>query len=322
MNILVTGGAGYIGTHLVKTLLEEKFEVFVIDNLSKGHKDLIPGGKFIKGDLANFNLLSKITKNTDFDAVIHLAADSLVGESMNNPGKYYKNNIMNGINLLETMVENNIFNIVFSSTAAIYGNPESIPIKEKHPKKPTNPYGESKLFFEKILRRYEDIYKIKSISLRYFNAAGADSSGKIGELHDPETHLIPIVLKEAVKKRSNLKVFGDDYPTEDGTCVRDYVHVSDLADAHILSLKSLIKDGKSTTYNLGSQKGYSVKEVIETASEVVNKEIGYEISERRKGDPPVLVADSEKIRKDLGWIPQYKSLKEIIKTAWKWHRKI
>jgi len=320
MNILVTGGAGYIGSHVAKKLSEIGHNVIIIDNLVKGHKEAVIVGKFIEGDLKDSECLNNVMQSEKIEAVIHLAAHSLVGESMENPGKYYKNNVSNGLNLLEAMVNNNVKYIVFSSTAAVYGEPQEVPIKENHPNNPGNTYGDSKLFFEKMLKRYDQIYGLKYVSLRYFNAAGADSSGVIGEAHDPETHLIPIVLQKALGIRDKLYIFGDDYPTPDGTCVRDYIHVEDLANAHILAVNALADSMDSRIYNLGNGEGYSVKEVIDTASGVVGEEIKAEIGERRAGDPAVLVASSDKIKKELGWQPEYPDLKTIIESAWRWHK--
>lgn len=319
-NILVTGGAGYIGSHIGKKLAEAGYNVIVLDNLSKGHREAVLRGKLIVGDLADMDLLDRIMKEEEIEGVIHLAADSLVGESMEKPGKYYRNNVANGLNLLEAMVNNGVKYIVFSSTAAVYGEPEEIPITEEHPTNPENTYGESKLFFEKMLKRYDEIHGLKYVSLRYFNAAGADLSGQIGEAHDPETHLIPIVLQKALGIRDKLYIFGDDYPTKDGTCIRDYIHVEDLADAHILAVEALVKGMESRVYNLGNGEGYSVKEVIEVAEEVVGKEIDAEIAERRPGDPAVLVASSDKIKRELGWKPLYPDLRTIIESAWRWHK--
>jgi UDP-glucose 4-epimerase len=320
MNILVTGGAGYIGSHVAKKLSGYGHRVIIFDNLVKGHREAVLSAEFIEGDLADRVLVNKVMKDYQIEAVIHLAAHSLVGESMEKPGKYYENNIANGLNLLEAMVNNNVKYIVFSSTAAVYGEPEEVPITETHPTNPTSTYGESKLFFETMLKRYDQIYRLKFVSLRYFNAAGADIGGEIGEEHNPETHLIPIVLQKALGKRDRLFIFGDDYPTDDGTCIRDYIHVEDLAEAHILAVDGLTAGMGSRIYNLGSGEGYSVKEVIDTASEVVGKVIDAEIGERRAGDPAVLVASSEKIRKELGWNPKYPDLKTIIETAWNWYR--
>ena len=320
MNILVTGGAGYIGSHVLKALLKEGHQVVTFDNLQKGHKKAIIGGKFIKGDLADKELLNQVMEKNQIEGVIHLAADSLVGESMENPGKYYRNNFANGINLLEAMVKNGVKNIVFSSTAAVYGEPDQIPIKEDNQTEPTSTYGESKLFFEKALKRYDDIYDLKYVSLRYFNAAGADPEGEIGEAHDPETHLIPIVLQTALGIRDKIYIFGDDYPTCDGSCIRDYIHVTDLAAAHVLAVEALADGKESSIYNLGNGEGYSVKEVINTVKEVTGRDFEVEVSERRAGDPAVLIASSDKIQKELNWQPQYPELEKIISTAWKWHK--
>jgi UDP-glucose 4-epimerase len=320
MNILVTGGAGYIGSHVLKALLKEGHEVVTFDNLQKGHREAVTGGKFIEGDLSDQKLLEQVMQENKIEGVIHLAADSLVGESMENPAKYYRNNFANGINLLEAMVKNDVNNIVFSSTAAVYGEPDQIPIKEDNQTEPTNTYGESKLFFEKALKRYDDIHGINFVSLRYFNAAGADPEGEIGEAHDPETHLIPIVLQTALGIRDKIYIFGDDYPTRDGSCIRDYIHVNDLAAAHVLAVEALADGKESSIYNLGNGEGYSVKEVIDTVKEVTGRDFEVEISDRRAGDPAVLIASSDKIQKDLNWQPEYPELEKIISTAWQWHK--
>ncbi len=321
MSILVTGGAGYIGSHVVKDLVENDFDVLTVDNLQKGHKKAVLDGKLIVGDIKDIDFLNEVFSYNEIEAVVHLAADSLVGESMENPGKYYHNNLDNGIKLLDVMQEHNVNNIVFSSTAAVYGEPEQIPIKEDHPIRPGNPYGESKYFFEKVMERYDNLFDLNFISLRYFNAAGADPSGKIGEDHDPETHLIPLVLDTALGKREKLYIFGNDYDTRDGTCVRDYIHVNDLATAHTLALKALFKGKDSNIYNLGNGEGYTVKEVIETAREVTGQEIPAENSDRRPGDPAVLIASSKKIKEKLNWQADYPELETIIQTAWNWHQK-
>ena len=320
MNILVTGGAGYIGSHVVKELLATEHQVVTYDNLQKGHQDAVFGGEFVTGDLADKQLLADTFKKYDIDAVIHLAADSLVGESMENPAKYYHNNLINGINLLDVMIEHDVDKIVFSSTAAVYGEVEEMPITEEIEKEPTNVYGRTKLAFEQVMKDYQQAYDLKHISLRYFNASGADESGEIGEDHDPETHLIPIVLQKVLGQRDELAIFGTDYPTRDGTCVRDYIHVTDLAQAHILAVEALNEGQESTAYNLGNGDGYSVKEVIETASEVVGNNIDAVEGERRAGDPAKLIASSNKIKDELGWTPQYGDLKTIIATAWNWHQ--
>ncbi|HMA59168.1 MAG TPA: UDP-glucose 4-epimerase GalE [Halanaerobiales bacterium] len=321
MSVLVTGGAGYIGSHVVKDLVENDFDVITVDNLQKGHKKAVLGGKLIVGDIKDTEFLQEVFSYNKIEAVVHLAADSLVGESMEDPGKYYHNNLDNGIKLLDVMLENGVKNIVFSSTAAVYGEPEEVPIKEDHPIDPGNPYGESKYFFEKVMERYDQLFDLNYISLRYFNAAGADPSGQIGEDHDPETHLIPLVLDTALGKRDKLYIFGTDYETRDGTCVRDYIHVNDLASAHTLALQALMQGKESSIFNLGNGEGYTVKEVIETARQVTGEIIPAENSERRAGDPAVLIASSKKIQKELNWQAEYPDLETIIKTAWNWHKK-
>lgn len=320
MAILVTGGAGYIGSHTVAELLDAKQEVVVLDNLQKGHKAAVLGGKFYEGDLRDPELLDKVFSENDIEAVVHFAADSLVGESVSDPLKYYNNNVVSTLRLLSKMKEAGVNKIVFSSTAATYGEPENIPILETDRTLPTNPYGETKLSVEKALKWADNAYGIKYVSLRYFNAAGAHISGAIGEDHTPESHLIPIVLQAALGKREAIGIFGDDYNTPDGTCIRDYIHVIDLAQAHILALNKLKNGENSDIYNLGNGKGFSVKEVVEIAREVTGKNIKAVISERRPGDPAVLVASSKKIKSELKWAPQYDDLRTIIETAWNWHR--
>ena len=319
MSILVCGGAGYIGSHMVAELLERGKDVVVVDNFQKGHKDAVLGGKLYKGDLRDTAVLDKVFNENHIDAVIDFAADSLVGESVEEPIKYFENNVGSTLNLLKAMKNHGIKYIVFSSTAATYGEPQNIPILESDRTFPTNPYGETKLTVEKILKWCDRAYGIKYTALRYFNAAGAHISGKIGEDHRPETHLIPIILQVALGKRDKIMVFGDDYDTEDGSCVRDYVHVSDLASAHLLALERLQKGGESAIYNLGNGKGFSVKEVINITREVTGRQIKAEIAGRRAGDPAKLVASSEKAMKELGWKPKYNKLETIIETAWKWH---
>ncbi len=319
-DILVTGGAGYVGSHVVYELLKENYKVVTIDNLQKGHKESVLGGEFILGDLADSELLDEIFDNYSIDAVVHMAADSLVGESMEKPDKYYKNNVINGLNLLEAMRRHNVSNFVFSSTAAVYGDPEEMPITESCPKAPTSVYGHSKLVFEEMLLNYERAYGIRSISLRYFNAAGADLSGKIGENHDPETHLIPIVLQAALGVRDKVDIYGTDYDTRDGTCIRDYIHVTDLAKAHILTLEALKSGAKSCSYNLGNERGTSVKEVIDMCRKVTGKDIVADPAPRRPGDPSVLVASSARIKEELGWNPRYGDIETIVESAWKWHK--
>lgn len=321
MRILVTGGAGYIGSHIAQEL-RKKYKVIVFDNLSNGHIKAVPKDVvFVKGDLSNKKLISKTIKENKINAIIHLAGSILVGESVKDPHKYFQNNIINGLNLLNAVRDNGVRFIVFSSSAAVYGEPIKIPVKEDHPTCPTSPYGLTKLIFEQILGWYDIAYGIRFISLRYFNAAGADPSGEIGEDHNPETHLIPLVLQVAQGKRREIKIFGTDYKTKDGTCIRDYIHVTDLATAHILALQALLKGKESSIYNLGNGKEYSVREVIETAKQVTNKEIKIVKAERRSGDPAVLVASSQKINKELGWRPKFRDLKAIIKTAWLWQQK-
>lgn len=320
MAILVTGGAGYIGSHTVAELLDASEEVVVIDNLQKGHKSAVLGGKFCQGDLRDDEFLTRVFSDNNIEAVVHFAADSLVGESVENPLKYYNNNVVSTLRLLGKMNEFGVKKIVFSSTAATYGEPENIPILETDRTIPTNPYGETKLSVEKALKWADNAYGIKYVSLRYFNAAGAHTSGKIGEDHTPESHLIPIILQAALGKRDSIKIFGDDYSTPDGTCIRDYIHVTDLAQAHILALKKLRDGGSSDIYNLGNGRGFSVKEVVELARKVTGINIKAEISPRRPGDPAVLVASSERIQKELNWQPKYNELGTIIETAWKWHK--
>ena len=317
--ILVTGGAGYIGSHVVKELLGQGHQPIVYDNLQTGHRKAAKDALFIEGNLADQERLKETFLSYPIDAVMHFAADCLVGESVKDPLKYFENNVKNSLQLLDIIEEHNIHKFVFSSSAAVYGEPEKIPIPEEHPCIPTNPYGETKWIFEKILQTFQDLGKLNYISLRYFNAAGADPEGALGEDHFPETHLIPLVLKAALNGDS-VPIYGTDYNTPDGTCIRDYIHVIDLAQAHILALNKLEEGGISGIYNLGNGNGYSVKEVIETARKVTGKKIISIESSRRPGDPARLVASSEKIRKELGWVPKYPDLETIVETAWRWHR--
>ena len=320
MAILVTGGAGYVGSHTVAALVERGAEVIVIDNLEKGHKKAIwPGAKFCEGDLRDAPFMDKLFTENQITAVIHFAAYSLVAESVQNPTKYYDNNVVGTLQLLKTMNNHSVKSIVFSSTAATYGEPETIPVTETAPERPVNPYGESKLAVERMLKWFDGAYDIKHVILRYFNVAGAHESAKIGEDHDPETHLIPMILQTALGKRDSLNLFGTDYPTPDGTCIRDYVHAMDLADAHILALEKLTKDGTSATYNLGSGSGFSNKEILEAAIKITGIDIPVNYAPRRAGDPPVLVASSDKIRRELGWNPTRTHIDNIISTAWAWH---
>lgn len=320
MSILVCGGAGYIGSHMVAELLENGHEVVVLDNLEKGHKDALLGGKLYIGDLRDRKILDKVFTENYIDAVIDFAAYSLVGESMTEPLKYFNNNIYGTINLLEAMRDHNVKYIVFSSTAATYGEPDEIPILENSKTIPTNAYGESKLIVEKILNWCDRAYGIKYTTLRYFNAAGAHINGKIGEDHSPESHLIPLILNVALGKRDKILIFGDDYNTKDGSCIRDYIHVSDLASAHSLALERLKNGGESAIYNLGNGTGFSVKEMIEIARKVTNHPIPAEVVDRRPGDPAVLIASSEKAMKELNWKPKFNSVETIIETAWNFHK--
>jgi UDP-glucose 4-epimerase len=316
MNVLVTGGAGYIGSVIVEQLLQQGHTAVVYDNLSKGHRAAVhPAAQFIAGDLAERDKLVSTLDQHKIEAVIHMAAASLVGESVKDPHAYYRNNIVNGLTLLEAMLQTGIKKLVFSSTAAVYGEPEIVPIKEDAVTKPTNPYGETKLAFERALRWYDDAYGLRFASLRYFNAAGATE--RCGEAHDPETHLIPLVLRVAAGKAEQVKIFGEDYPTPDGTCVRDYIHVLDLADAHLLALQALERG--SCIYNLGYGSGYSVAEVVEMARQVTGIWISTEAAPRRAGDPAVLIASADKIMLELGWQPRHSELDRILESAWRWH---
>lgn len=321
MSILVCGGAGYIGSHTVKELLDKEYDVLVVDSLETGHKNAVDKrAKLFVGNLMDEMFMDTVFKQNEIEAVIDFAAYSLVGESVTNPLKYFENNICGTLALLKKMKQYDVKQIVFSSTAATYGEPENIPILEDDTTIPTNPYGESKLIVEKILKWFEQAYGIHYCVLRYFNAAGAHISGEIGEDHSPETHLIPIILQVALGKREKINIFGDDYDTQDGTCVRDYIHVTDLADAHILALEQIKKENESATYNLGNGKGFSVNEVIEAARKVTGKQILQEVAPRRAGDPSTLIASSEKIIEQLHWAPQYASLEKIIATSWNWHK--
>jgi UDP-glucose 4-epimerase len=320
MAIMVTGGAGYIGSHTVAELLAKGEEVVVVDNLQQGHREAVLGGKLYVGDIRDKDFLETVFSENQIDAVIHFAANSLVGESMQNPGKYYHNNVYGTLCLLEKMNEHGVNKIVFSSTAATYGEPENIPILETDRTLPTNAYGETKLAMEKMMRWFDTAHGMKYVSLRYFNAAGAHESGKIGEDHSPETHLVPIILQVALGKRPHISIFGDDYATPDGTCIRDYIHVTDLADAHILAVEKLRAGGESSVYNLGNGKGFSVKEVIEIARRVTGHAIPAVVEARRAGDPATLVASSERTKAELGWKPKRDSLEQIIASAWSWHQ--
>lgn len=321
MKILVLGGAGYIGSHTVYRLIEQGNEVVIFDNLETGHIEAVhPNARFYKGDLRNrAEIDAVLDKENNIDAVIHFAANSLVGESMTNPLKYYDNNLCGTKVLLESLVDHNIKNIVFSSTAATYGEPKHTPILEDDPTNPTNCYGETKKAMERMFYWTQQAHGLKYVSLRYFNACGAHISGKIGEAHNPETHLIPIILQAANGTRDHISIFGTDYNTPDGTCIRDYIHVTDLAQAHILAVEYLLNGGESNIFNLGNGVGFSVREVIETAKKVTGKEIKVIEEERRAGDPAILIASSDKAKNILGWKPEYDDLSTIIETAWEWH---
>lgn len=321
MAVLILGGAGYIGSHTVYEFLDRNLDVVVADNLQSGHIEALhPDARFYRGDIRDKDFLDNLFKKENIDSIIHFAANSLVGESMQDPLKYYDNNLYGTMVLLKSMVENNVKKIVFSSTAATYGEPENIPILETDNTNPTNTYGETKLSMEKMFKWVSLAHGVNFVSLRYFNACGAHKSGKIGEDHSPETHLIPIVLQVANKKRQSVNIFGNDYQTPDGTCIRDYIHVSDLASAHYLALEYLNKGGKSDIFNLGNGVGFSVKEVIDASREVTGDKIPAIVSKRREGDPKTLIASSDKARNTLGWQPKYTDLKEIIQTAWMWHK--
>ncbi len=320
MRIFITGGAGYIGSHVVAALGEKGADILVYDNLSTGHKDSLLYGKLVVGDLNDKLLLEKTIKAFKPDAVLHFAAFIQVGESVREPLKYYQNNSGNAVNLLEAMTEHGVRNFIFSSTAAVYGNPVNVPITEDEAVSPINPYGHSKAFIETVLRDLSAAKDFRYVALRYFNAAGADFQTRIGERHNPETHLIPLILKTTKGERQSIVINGTDYATPDGTCIRDYVHIMDLADAHILALNHLMDNGASDIFNCGYGHGYSVREVIQAARMVTGKDFMVVDSIRRDGDPPVLVADSSKIKKRLNWKPRYDDLNAIIKTAWEWEK--
>ena len=318
MKILVAGGAGYIGSHMVKQLALAGNDVITLDNLSYGYRDAVKYGEFIEGDLGDSTLLDSIFKSGDIDAVMHFAGFIQVAESVIKPAMYYLNNVVNTHTLLDAMLRHNVMNFIFSSTAAIFGEPDYTPIDEKHTKQPINPYGHSKLMIEQVLDDYDKAYGLRSTCLRYFNAAGADPDGELGERHIPETHLIPLILQAASGRRDDIKVFGDDYETDDGTCVRDYIHINDLCDAHSLALDCMIKNDKSARFNLGNGKGFSVKQVINVVKKVSGKDFKVDIEPRREGDPAVLVADASLAKKQLNWQPKFAELRDIVKTAWEW----
>jgi|TARA_B110000967_G_scaffold210098_1_gene270612 UDP-glucose 4-epimerase len=321
MNILVVGGAGYIGSHMVKLLGSERFEVSTLDNLSEGYEDAVLAGRFIKGDFGDAEFIDQLFSENKFDAVMHFASSIQVGESVTNPAKYYKNNVTNTQTLLDCMVKHGVLSFIFSSTAAVFGEPAYSPIDEAHINLPINPYGRSKYMVEQILEDYDHAYGLKSVCLRYFNAAGADPEGELGERHLPETHLIPLILQAASGRRDAISIFGDDYDTPDGSCVRDYIHISDLADAHLLALKGLLDGGSSAKYNLGNGDGFSVIEVIEAVRKVTGKDFAVKHEARRDGDSARLIADSSLAKSVLGWRPQYADLEVIIEHAWQWEQK-
>ncbi len=320
MRVLVTGGAGYIGSHTVRLLGEAGHEVTVYDNLERGHREAVRGFNLITGEVNNTGKLREVLSRNSIDAVMHFAAYGLVGESVKRPDLYYRNNVIAGLTLLEEVVKSRIKYLIFSSSAAVYGEPEELPVKENHILRPVNPYGETKMILENALNYIHKAYGLKFISLRYFNAAGASPQGDIGEDHEPETHLIPLVLQAALGKRDGITIYGDDYPTRDGFAVRDFIHVDDLARAHVLALHALERKVASSIYNLGNGKGHSIREVIKASEKVVGRTIPYKLAPRRKGDPAALVASPEKAERELGWKRRYASLESIIETAWKWHK--
>jgi UDP-glucose 4-epimerase len=320
MSLLIIGGAGYIGSHMVKILLKYGHDVTILDNLSTGYRDAVLGGDFIKGDIGDRALLDKIFSEKIYDAVIHFASFIQVGESVKKPDIYYQNNLSNTINLLNSMISAGVRKFIFSSTAAIFGEPSYTPLDESHPKLPINPYGRSKAMVEQVLEDYDKAYELKSVCLRYFNAAGADPDGDLGERHDPETHLIPILLQVATGKRERAYVFGTDYPTEDGTCIRDYVHVMDLCNAHVAALRYLKDNEQSGRFNLGNGNGFSVAQVIATVKNVTGRSLLIDYVGRRQGDPAILVADSTLARSVLGWVPVYSDIETIVRHAWRFEK--
>jgi len=318
LSILVVGGAGYIGSHAARALRRQGYQVLIYDNLSRGHAFLADGFELVVGDIADRSQLSHVMRRVD--AVMHFAASSLVGESVENPKVYFQNNVEAGLTLINAALEAGVRKFIFSSTCAVYGIPEKTPITEDTPRQPVNPYGMSKLFFENALESYDRAYGLRHMTLRYFNAAGADESGEIGELHDPETHLIPAALKAVTGERGHLELFGSDYPTPDGTCIRDYIHVSDLAAAHITALDHLMAGGSSNAFNAGTGQGYTVMEVLHAVEEATQKRVPYTIAPRREGDPAALVADAAKLRRVLGWEPRRSGLRDIVRDAWAYHQ--
>jgi len=319
--ILIIGGAGYIGSQVNKFLNEKGYQTVVFDNFSKGHRESVKWGELYEGDLGNIEDLRNVFKKYQIEVVLNFAAFIEVGESVKEPEKYYWNNVVNTLNLLKVMKEFNVDKIIFSSTAATFGNPEYTPIDENHPQSPINPYGMTKLMIENIFKDYQKAYGLKFVVFRYFNACGADEGGEIGEWHEPESHLIPLIMQAALGKREEIKIFGTDYQTEDGTCIRDYVHVSDLAQAHWLGLEKLLNGDQGGFYNLGNGKGFSVRQVIESVKKISQKDFKVTEAERRAGDPGVLVASGEKAKRELGWNPKFLEIDDIVKTAWEWEKK-
>lgn len=320
-NVLVTGGAGYIGSHACKALASAGYRPVCFDSLVYGHESAVRWGPLMRGDILDRGALDSAIEQWKPVAVMHFAACAYVGESVENPGKYYRNNVVGTLNLLEAMRDQGVSNLIFSSTCATYGVPQTGAISETHPQNPVNPYGASKLMIERMLADFDIAHGLRSVSLRYFNAAGADPDGETGEAHDPETHLIPLVLDVASGKRNHITIFGDDYDTPDGTCVRDYIHVTDLARAHVLALRSLLNSGRSAAYNLGNGRGFSVREVIATVGTVTGQEIAVNVGPRRAGDPPMLVSDARRVHEALCWKPELPALETMVETAWSWHRR-
>lgn len=318
MQILVVGGAGYIGSHMVKMLCANGHDVITFDNLVAGFRDAVVGGTFIAGDLNDPHAINQVFESNNIDAVMHFASHIQVGESIQDPAKYYENNVTNTLNLLNAMVQHRVQTFIFSSTAAIFGEPEYVPIDEQHPKSPINPYGMTKLMIEHILKDYDRAYNLKSVCLRYFNAAGADPEGELGERHQPETHLIPLILQAASGRRDSIKVFGTDYDTADGTCIRDYIHIVDLCQAHYLALEQLLNGADSMAFNLGNGNGYSINEVVAMVKQITGRDFNVEPEDRRPGDPASLVADSTLARAELAWKPVYADLESIVEHAWNW----
>jgi len=318
--ILIVGGAGYIGSHINKELTKQGFKTIIFDNLSSGKKELVKWGEFFEGDLSNIENIREVFKKYPIEAVLHFAAFKAVGESVVDPQKYYLNNVSNTLNLFKVMRENNVNKFIFSSSAAIFGNPQYMPLDENHPQFPINPYGETKLITEHIMRDYSAAYDFRYVSLRYFNACGADPDGELGEWQGSSSNLMPLVLDAAIGAREEIGVFGTDYPTPDGTCIRDYIHVTDLADAHVLALKYLLDGGQSECFNLGNGKGFSVTEVIDMAKKITGIDFKVTLKDRRAGDPPELIADATKAKNILKWQPKYFDLETIVSSAWNWHK--